>query len=195
MALIVLLARPGVWQSIDALYQASTDPTQPVGTSYLYRHALADSIEQAVQKEPGRMLLGYGLGTFRVLGLEVDFLGEQQTMVYLRQQLGAFLYETGYGGLFSLAHYCSGHCFSPSGTIGDCRNRRARLVESSYIDSRILFSHGECCGLQLGTAGIYELDSDFHVYKPAWIARRRKRAAMEIENWNGAGPEDRSTAI
>ncbi|HTF64225.1 MAG TPA: O-antigen ligase family protein [Edaphobacter sp.] len=99
MALIVLLARPGVWQSIDALYQASTDPTQPVGTSYLYRHALADSIEQAVQKEPGRFLLGYGLGTFRVLGLEVDFLGEHRRWYTCDNNWASFLYETGYGGL------------------------------------------------------------------------------------------------
>jgi O-antigen ligase len=99
MALVVLVARPGVWQSIDALYQASTDPTQPVGTSYLYRHALADSIERAVQKEPGRFLLGYGLGTFRVLGLEVNFLGETKRWYTCDNNWAAFLYETGYVGL------------------------------------------------------------------------------------------------
>jgi hypothetical protein len=99
MALVVLVARPGIWQSIDALYQASTDPTQPVGTSYLYRHALADSIEGAVQKEPGRFLLGYGLGTFRVLGLEVNFLGETKRWYTCDNNWAAFLYETGYVGL------------------------------------------------------------------------------------------------
>ena len=99
MALVVLLARPGVWQSIDALYQASTDPNQPVGTSYLYRHALADSIVSAVQKEPGRLLLGYGLGTFRELGLEVNFLGERRRWYTCDNNWALFLYETGYVGL------------------------------------------------------------------------------------------------
>lgn len=99
LALVVLLARPGVWKSIDALYQASTDPNQPVGTSYLYRHALADSIVEAVQKEPGRMLLGYGLGTFRELGLEVNFLGERRRWYTCDDNWAAFLYETGYVGV------------------------------------------------------------------------------------------------
>ena len=99
LALVVLLARPGVWKSIDALYQASTDPNQPVGTSYLYRHALTDSIVDAVQKEPGRMLLGYGLGTFRELGLEVDFLGEKRRWYTCDDNWASFLYETGYVGL------------------------------------------------------------------------------------------------
>jgi O-antigen ligase len=99
LALAVLLVRPGVWQSIDALYQASTDPNQPVGTSYLYRHALVDSIVDAVQKEPGRMLLGYGLGTFRERGLEVNFLGERRRWYTCDDNWAAFLYETGYVGL------------------------------------------------------------------------------------------------
>jgi len=100
LALVVLLVRPGVWQSIDALYVSSTDPNQPVGTSYLYRHALADSIENAVSKEPARALLGYGLGTFRELGLEVDFLGQKKRWYTCDNNWAAFLYETGYVGFF-----------------------------------------------------------------------------------------------
>lgn len=100
LTLIVLIARPGVWQSIDALYEASTDPNQPVGTSYLYRHALMDSIVNTVQKDPVRILLGYGLGTFRELGLEVNFLGETKRWYTCDNNWAAFLYETGYVGLF-----------------------------------------------------------------------------------------------
>lgn len=99
MALIVLVVRPGVWRSIDALYQATTDPAQPVGTSYLYRHALMESIEHSVAKAPARALLGYGLGTFRVLGLEVDFLGQKKIWYTCDNNWAAFLYETGYVGL------------------------------------------------------------------------------------------------
>jgi O-antigen ligase len=99
IALVVLIARPGVWNSIDALYQATTDPTQPVGTSYLYRHALMESIKQSVAKEPARALLGYGLGTFRVLGLEVDFLGQKKLWYTCDNNWASFLYETGYVGV------------------------------------------------------------------------------------------------
>lgn len=100
LAFFVLIARPGVWQSIDALYTASTDPNQPVGTSFLYRHALSDSIENAVNQEPARALLGYGLGTFRVLGLEIDFLGQKKRWYTCDNNWAAFLYETGYVGFF-----------------------------------------------------------------------------------------------
>jgi O-antigen ligase len=99
LAIAVLLARPGVWYTIGALYEASTDPNQPVGTSYLYRQALTTSIVDAVQKNPGRLLLGYGLGTFRELGLEVNFLGQTKRWYTCDNNWDAFLYETGYVGL------------------------------------------------------------------------------------------------
>jgi DNA integrity scanning protein DisA with diadenylate cyclase activity len=103
LALTVLLARPGIWQSVYDLYQASTDPTQPVGTSYLYRHALSEAISRAVQKSPERMLFGYGLGTFRELGLDIDFLGEVKRSYTCDNNWASFEYETGYGGLAIIA--------------------------------------------------------------------------------------------
>jgi len=99
LALVVVLARPGIWQTINALYEASTDSTQPVGSSYLYRHALSDAVSNAVQKEPARALLGYGLGTFRQLGLDITFLGQTQRWYTCDDNWSAFLYETGYVGL------------------------------------------------------------------------------------------------
>jgi O-antigen ligase len=103
VALFVLLVRPGVWHSIDALYEASTDPNQPVGSSYLYRHALTDAITNSVESEPGRALLGYGLGTFRVLGLKIYFLGESRIWYTCDDNWDLFLYETGYVGLVLIA--------------------------------------------------------------------------------------------
>jgi hypothetical protein len=99
LASVVVIARPGIWQTINALYEASTDSTQPVGSSYLYRDALTHAVTEAVQKEPGRALLGYGLGTFRELGLDINFLGEIQRWYTCDDNWAAFLYETGYVGL------------------------------------------------------------------------------------------------
>jgi O-antigen ligase len=99
LALAVLLVRPGIWSTVEALYQSTTDPSTPVGTSYLYRDALNEAVKKSVNKEPGRALLGYGLGTFRVLGLDIDFLGSVRHWYTCDNNWASFLYETGYVGL------------------------------------------------------------------------------------------------
>jgi hypothetical protein len=102
-AVLVLLTRPGIYSTIDGLYTASTDTTNPVGTSYLYRGALNHAVREAVAKDPTRALLGYGLGTFRELGLEIDFMGHVSRWFTCDNNWAAFLYETGYVGLFLIA--------------------------------------------------------------------------------------------
>lgn len=102
-AAFVLLTRPGIYATIDGLYVASTDTTSPVGTSYLYREALNHAVRAAVTKNPMRALLGYGLGTFRELGLEIDFMGRVSRWFTCDNNWAAFLYETGYVGLFLIA--------------------------------------------------------------------------------------------
>ncbi len=99
LAGIAVLSRPGVLDTIYALYQATTDPNQPVGTSYLYRHTLNVTIRHAVAETPGRALLGYGLGTFRQLGLEITFLDQTRRWYTCDNNWALFLYETGYVGL------------------------------------------------------------------------------------------------
>lgn len=103
MAAIVLVARPGVWATIAGLYQSSTDASSPVGSSYLYRDALNNTVKNAVGKEPGRALLGYGLGTFRELGLDINFLNTVQRWYTCDNNWALFLYETGYIGLLLIA--------------------------------------------------------------------------------------------
>jgi hypothetical protein len=103
LSLIVVVARPGIWQTIEGLYQATTDSTSPVGSSYLYRDALTGAITNAVAKDSGRALLGYGLGTFRELGLDISFLGVVQRWYTCDDNWAAFLYETGYIGLFLIS--------------------------------------------------------------------------------------------
>jgi hypothetical protein len=99
LGVVVLISRPGIWSTIEGLYQSTTDSTSPVGSSYLYRDALDDAVRGAVAKEPGRALLGYGLGTFRELGLEISFLGSTRRWYTCDNNWALFLYETGYGGL------------------------------------------------------------------------------------------------
>jgi hypothetical protein len=103
MATTVLLARPGVWATIAGLYQSSMDASSPVGSSYLYRDALNNAVKAAVGKEPGRALLGYGLGTFRERGLDINFLNTVQRWYTCDNNWALFLYETGYVGLFLTA--------------------------------------------------------------------------------------------
>ena len=96
---IALIARPGIWSTVEGLYTASTDATSPVGSSYLYRDALSEAVRNAVAQSPERMLLGYGLGTFRELGLPITFLGQVNRWYTCDNNWAAFLYETGYVGL------------------------------------------------------------------------------------------------
>jgi hypothetical protein len=100
---IVILARPGIWQTIDGLYDATTDVNNPVGTSYLYRHALTEAIDESMHKDTGRYLFGYGLGTFREKGLDITFLGVTHHWYTCDDNWALFLYETGYGGLIIMS--------------------------------------------------------------------------------------------
>jgi hypothetical protein len=97
-SLIVLACLPGIRQTISGLYESSTDSTSPVGSSYLYRDVLSSTVSRAVSAEPGRALLGYGLGTFREKGLEITFLNVTQRWYTCDDNWALFLYETGYVG-------------------------------------------------------------------------------------------------
>ena len=100
VGVIVMVSRPGIWQTVADLYDSSTDSASPVGASYLYRDTLTLSVKQAVAADMTRTLLGYGLGTFRELGLDITFLGVTQRWYTCDDNWAAFLYETGYVGLF-----------------------------------------------------------------------------------------------
>jgi len=97
---IVVVSRPGIWQTIADLYQSSTDPNSPVGASYLYRDTLTEAVKAAVSKDTTRALLGYGLGTFRELGLDINFLDVTQRWYTCDDNWDLFLYEIGYVGTF-----------------------------------------------------------------------------------------------
>jgi hypothetical protein len=100
LGLTVAVSRPGIWETVAELYQSSTDPNTPVGASYLYRDTLNQTIQSVVAKDAARMMLGYGLGTFRELGLDITFLGKTQRWYTCDNNWALFLYEIGYVGLF-----------------------------------------------------------------------------------------------
>jgi hypothetical protein len=99
IAVIVVVSRPGIWETVVGLYDSTTDASSPVGASYLYRDTLTIAIKAAVAKDTTRLLLGYGLGTFRELGLDITFLDVTQRWYTCDNNWDAFLYETGYVGL------------------------------------------------------------------------------------------------
>lgn len=99
LGLVVLLSWPGIWSTMSNLYTATTDTTNPVGSSFLFRHALNQAIDKAVQHDAARFFFGYGLGTFRELGLDISLLGQEHHWFTCDDNWAAFLYETGYGGL------------------------------------------------------------------------------------------------
>lgn len=100
---IVLGARPGVVSTISNLYQSTQDSNSPVGSSYQYRDVLLHAITSTVARDTGRMLFGFGLGTFREKGLEITFLQETRRWYTCDNNWALFIYETGYGGLIIAA--------------------------------------------------------------------------------------------
>lgn len=107
LAASVVAVRPGVWESLSNMYIATFDPNNPLGMSYDYRFALAGAIQDANQASPERWLFGYGLGTFRTVGLIVNFRDTQHTTSYRWYTCDSswllFLYEIGYAGLAVMA--------------------------------------------------------------------------------------------
>ncbi len=102
LAVTVLLIRPGVWLTVFNAYNASVDPNSPMGHSYEYRYAVWHSVLEAVTKDTGRAVWGYGAGTFRQLGLEVDIPGAPELShrwFTCDNNWALFLYETGFVGL------------------------------------------------------------------------------------------------
>ena len=103
LVLLVLVARPGIRQTIVDLYESTQDSTSRLGSSYEYRHALIPAVTGALAKDPTRVLVGYGEGTFRAIGLDITFLDITQRWHTCDNNWALFLYETGYVGLLVIA--------------------------------------------------------------------------------------------
>jgi hypothetical protein len=103
LCLIVLIVRPGVWESLYNTYAATSDSDSPQGESYQWRYALYRVAIEQVNKDVGRALWGYGPESFAYLGLTTQFPvdGEMKTVRVesCDSSIAQLMIETGYIGL------------------------------------------------------------------------------------------------
>lgn len=76
LTLIVLVVRPGVWETIRDMYSATRDPDSLQGESYEWRYALYRIAYRELRTSAGRALWGFGPSSFFYLGLEGEFQGK-----------------------------------------------------------------------------------------------------------------------
>jgi hypothetical protein len=103
VASIVLIARPGVWESISNMYTATQDPNSPQGESYEWRYALYRIAGQKLGDNFGRALLGFGPESFYYLGWRGEFHGRIVPFDSCDSSIAAVMIETGYVGLLIVA--------------------------------------------------------------------------------------------
>ncbi len=107
LAVIVLVARPGVWNTIADLYGETINPTTVQGQSYEWRYLLYDISKKELSKSVGRSLWGYGPESFYFLGLTAPFMVDgEMHMVKVESCDSAvveLMMDTGYVGFFLVA--------------------------------------------------------------------------------------------
>jgi O-Antigen ligase len=103
LVLALVIIRPGVWQTIANLYFATFDPTSPVGSSYEYRFRLREISMQALGRDLGRSIWGYGMESFYYLGLQGQLFGKPYRFLSCDSAWTELMVETGYVGLVIIA--------------------------------------------------------------------------------------------
>ena len=104
LAGMILIARPGIADTLWNMYEASLDPTSMMGSSLQYRSVLFHTVTKTLNDDPERALLGYGLGSFREKGLVLEMPGIETHRWYTCDSTWVlFVYETGYVGFLILA--------------------------------------------------------------------------------------------
>lgn len=98
---LVLLVRPGVWDTVKNIFVATMDPNSALGLSYQYRQVLFRLAIGAVDSDPKRALWGYGMEAFRSLRLTAPVFGDQVDRPFLSCDSTwiNFMVESGYVGL------------------------------------------------------------------------------------------------
>jgi O-Antigen ligase len=76
LCVLVMVVRPGVYDTVAGMYEATFDPNHPLGSSYEYRYALIDVAKKALSRSMDRTLWGYGQESFYFLQLTGPFLGK-----------------------------------------------------------------------------------------------------------------------
>jgi hypothetical protein len=100
----VLILRPGVADTLWNMYRGTLDPGSRMGSSFEYRPALLRTVIQALDENPERAVVGYGLGSFREKGLVIKMPGIETHRWYTCDSSWIlFTYETGYVGLLIIS--------------------------------------------------------------------------------------------
>jgi hypothetical protein len=97
--LLVLVSRPGVIETFKNIFISTMREETQLGLSYEYRSALLEVARNALSQDSGRMLWGYGLGSFYYLGLEGILGGRPYKFLSCDSAWIELLVETGYVGL------------------------------------------------------------------------------------------------
>jgi hypothetical protein len=103
LTVMVLVVRPGVRDTIKDTYLATLDPDTAEGVSYQWRYALIHVGREALAKDVGRSLWGYGPESFYFLGLQTEFQGKIVKAESCDNALVWIMVGTGYVGLFLTA--------------------------------------------------------------------------------------------
>lgn len=104
IVIIVLMTRPGVKDTIVNTYVATMDGSTQMGMSFAYRPALFRAVTGALNDDPFRALVGFGLGAFRQKGLVIVLPNIETHLWYTCDSAWLLLaYETGYVGLLLIA--------------------------------------------------------------------------------------------
>ena len=95
---VVLVARPGVWETIQNDYLSTMDKKSSQGESYQYRFALYELAAHELNKSAPRAIWGYGPESFFYLGIVGKFNGRIMMYESCDSSMAALLIETGYVG-------------------------------------------------------------------------------------------------
>ncbi len=95
LSVSVLIARPGVWQTLVNLYEETNNPDTNQGASYEWRYALYRITERELSKDLGRAIWGFGPESFYYLGLEGEFQGAVWKFETCDSEVVELLMDTG----------------------------------------------------------------------------------------------------
>jgi len=105
LIVLVLVIRPGVYESISNLYSETftVDWDSPKGLSYEYRYELRRVAQRALARDFRRELWGYGMESFFTLHLEGELAGHRFPFLSCDSAWIELAVETGYVGLILIA--------------------------------------------------------------------------------------------
>ncbi|MGI9102759.1 MAG: O-antigen ligase family protein [Terriglobales bacterium] len=106
LCVLVMIIRPGVFETIKNLYYETTTTADwndsPRTLGIAYRYELRRVAQQELEKSPARALWGYGMESFSYLNLQGHLAGHDFPFLSCDSAWIEIMIETGYGGLLLL---------------------------------------------------------------------------------------------